>query len=96
VSTDSIDLDHIEVRLVGTVTNPPATPAAEGGAKRMPFKKGEVLWQTKQAPDGYRFKVLEDRGATVLAQPLDPETRKPVKGEGPVELNAATVAVAKD
>lgn len=77
------------LNIEGTVTNPTEPPTGP-----VQFAKGDVVWQTKHAPDGYRFKVLEDRGGVVIAQPLDPKTRKKV-GD-PVELLSATIALAED
>lgn len=56
------------------------------------FKKGDVVRQARN-PDGWLFKVLEDRGGTLLAQPLDPSTRRTARDVNgklePVELRSA-------
>lgn len=84
--------DDIVVEAYGTVTPPTAPP--EGAPM---YKKGDVVRQTRN-PDGWLFKVIEDRGGTLLAQPLDPSTRKPARNADgvlePVELNAIRVEAA--
>lgn len=56
---------------------------------------GDIVWQTKHAPDGYRYAVLEVHENTVLAQPVDRATgakaQEPVLGPLHVVLDGQPV-----
>ena len=83
----------------GVVTNPTEQPDLEPQ-----FAAGDIVCQPAQAPHGYRYEVVEDRGAIVVARAVSQYVidedgtshLEPVSDAPETELNGRKVALAED